>query len=154
MTAFDLATGGIRWKFDAVGTSGVLVDDHGMLYVNATTPSSGGGAAQQMVIKVDARTGKTLWHADREGLVGYVSGKFIYTVESYVGDRDDADGLPGIETVFHVPAFVRVRRLDPDTGRVLWNHHQPRFPLDVQFDKNSIHLLFKKEVQVLKFISL
>ena len=154
LTAFDLAAGGVRWKFDAVGTSGLLFDDQGMLYVNATTAGSAGGEAHQMVFKVDAMTGKALWHAEREGLVGYASGKFVYTVESYVGDRDDADGLPGVETVFHVPAFVRIRRLEPDTGRVIWNHHQPRFPLDVQFDKNSIHLLFKKEVQVLKFISL
>jgi hypothetical protein len=31
---------------------------------------------------------------------------------------------------------------------------QPRAPFDVQFDGDSIELVFKKEVQVLKFLSL
>jgi hypothetical protein len=158
LLAFDLASGSTRWRFDSVGTSGLFFDDRGMIYVNTTTVSpgskSGGGEAHPMVFKLDSRTGKALWQREREGHVAYVSGKFVYTLESYAGDKDDADGLPGLETVFHVPAFVRIRRLDPDNGRILWQHHQPRFPLDVQFDRNSFQVLFKKEVQVLKFVSL
>ena len=53
-----------------------------------------------------------------------------------------------------MPPHVRIKRLDPGNGHVLWEHYQGRAPLDVQFDKNTIQLLFKKEVQFLKFFSL
>jgi hypothetical protein len=56
--------------------------------------------------------------------------------------------------MFQIPPHVRIRRLDTGNGRVLWQHYQKRFPLDVRYDKNSIHFLFKREVQVLKFILL
>jgi len=34
-----------------------------------------------------------------------------------------------------------------------WRHDQDRAPLAVQFDRNSIQLVFRKEVQVLKYLS-
>ena len=36
----------------------------------------------------------------------------------------------------------------------MWDYYQARAPLDVQFNGNMIELVFKKEVQVLKFLSL
>ena len=33
----------------------------------------------------------------------------------------------------------------------MWEYYQERAPLDIQFDKNVIRMVFKKEVQVLKF---
>ena len=39
------------------------------------------------------------------------------------------------------------------SGRVLWEQDQDRAPLDVRFKDNSIELVFKKEVQVLRFLS-
>jgi hypothetical protein len=36
---------------------------------------------------------------------------------------------------------------------VLWEHSQERAPVDVRFKDNSIQIVFKKEVQVLKFFS-
>jgi hypothetical protein len=32
----------------------------------------------------------------------------------------------------------------------MWEHFQQRAPLDVRFDRNTIRLVFKKEVQVLR----
>jgi hypothetical protein len=164
LTAFDLATGTVRWRLPSVGTTGLFFDDKGMIYVNTSsaTPDNLKYSNQidisqkihPVVLKVEPKTGKTLWRANNDGAVCYVSGKLVYTSESYRGDDDDADGLLGVETVFHVPPHVRIRRLDASSGRVLWQHYQKRFPLDVRYDKNSIHLLFKKEVQVLKFILL
>ena len=164
LTAFDLATGAVRWRLPSVGTTGLFFDDRGMTYVNTTsaTPDNLKYSNQidvtekihPVVLKVEPKTGKTLWRANNDGEVSYVSGKLVYTVESYHGDDDDADGLLGVETVFHIPPHVRIRRLDAGNGRVLWQHYQKRFPLDVRYDKNSIHLLFKKEVLVLKFILL
>ena len=35
----------------------------------------------------------------------------------------------------------------------MWEHFEQRAPLDVRFDKNSIQLVFKKEVAVLKYLA-
>ena len=48
---------------------------------------------------------------------------------------------------------MSIKRLNPKNGRVMWEHVQQRAPVDVQFDQNSIRLVFKKEVQVLKFLT-
>ena len=48
---------------------------------------------------------------------------------------------------------MRIRRINPANGRVLWEYSQERAPLDVQFKDNAIQIVFKKEVQVLKFLS-
>jgi hypothetical protein len=164
LTAFELATGNVRWRLPSVGTTGLRFDDQGMIYVNTTTATpdnlkySNEVDIEQKIspvaLKVDPKTGKTLWRANNDGVVCYISGKLIYTVESHPGDDDESDGLLGVETMFHIPPHVRIRRLDAKNGRVLWQHYQKRFPLDVRYDKNSIHLLFKREVQVLKFIML
>jgi len=164
LTSFDLASGNVRWRLPSVETKGLFFDDAAMIYVNTTsaTPDNLKYSRQidvtdkihPVVLKVEARTGKTLWRANNEGTVSYVFGKLVYTAESYHGDDDDSDGLLGMNTVFHIPAHVRIKRLDANNGRVLWHHYQPRFPLDVRYEKNSIHLLFKKEVQILKFILL
>jgi hypothetical protein len=52
------------------------------------------------------------------------------------------------------PAFVRIHRINPSNGHLMWEHFQPRGPLDVQIDGNSIEIVFKKEVQVLRFLSM
>ena len=39
-------------------------------------------------------------------------------------------------------------------GREMWEHYEPRGPVEVQFDKNVIRVVFKKEVEVLRFLSL
>ncbi len=162
LTAFDLATGNARWRLPSVGVVGLFFDDQGMMYVNTTTASPESlkysrqiditQKVRPAVHRIDPQVGKILWTTQSGGLVNYVSGKFIYTVESYQAD-DEEDPNPyatGLET----PSHVRIKRLDPKTGRELWEHYQRRAPLDVRFEKNSIQLLFKKEVQVLKFLSL
>jgi hypothetical protein len=164
LTAFDLASGTVRWRLPTVGTTGLFFDDQDMIYVNTSsaTPDNLKYSNQidvtekvhPVVLKVEPKTGATLWRANNDGRISYISGKLVYTVESHQGDDDDADGLIGIETVFHVPPHIRIRRLDAGNGRVLWQHYQKRCPLDVRFDRNSIHLLFKKEAQVLKYILL
>jgi hypothetical protein len=51
------------------------------------------------------------------------------------------------------PPYMRIARIDPKSGRVLWEHYQDRAPVMVQFDQNSIELIFKREVQVLKYLT-
>jgi hypothetical protein len=108
-------------------------------------------------MKLDPRTGATLWRAEPGGLVSYVSGKFIYSVHSYVSDRDDDEegGSPyTADSILGKHATLSIKRLNPANGRQMWEHCQDRAPYDVQFDKNTIRLVFKQEVQVLKFFSL
>jgi hypothetical protein len=50
--------------------------------------------------------------------------------------------------------FVRIKRLNPSTGREKWVHAQQRAPLDIEFDKNSFRMVFKREVEVWRCLSL
>jgi hypothetical protein len=51
-------------------------------------------------------------------------------------------------------ATLSIKRLNPSNGHIIWEHCQDQCPCDVRFDRNSIRLIFKKEVQVLRFFSL
>jgi hypothetical protein len=158
LTAFDLATGNARWRLPSVGVVGLFFDAKGMLFVNTTTadPENIKYSRQidisqkidAILLKIDPQTGRTLWSIKPGGFISYLSGKFIYTVQFY--DPGDQEGSP---TGIQLPAYLRLRRVSPSDGRVLWEQDQDRAPLDVRFKDNSIELVFKKEVQVLKYFS-
>lgn len=165
LTSFALADGNARWRLPSVGIAGLWFDDAGMLYLNTTTADPDSiryskqidisRKTQSQVLKVDPKSGRTLWTARNEGLITYIWDKYIYVAESYAGDDDDEEAaLMGIKTGLEIPAHIRLRRLDAGNGRVLWEHYQPRCPLDVHFDRNTIQFLFKKEVQHLRFVVL
>ncbi len=90
-----------------------------------------------------------MWSVNPGGFISYLSGKYIYTVQSF-DPGDDNGSVTGIE----LPAYLKIRRISPADGHVLWEQDQPRAPLDVRFKNNFIELVFKKEVQVLKYLSL
>ena len=158
LTAFDLTTGNARWRLPSVGVVGLFFDDQGMLYVNTTTADPENikysrqiditQKIEAILLKIDPQTGRTLWSVKPGGFISYLSGKFIYTVQFY--DPGDEEASP---TGIQIPAYLKIRRINPSDGRVLWEHDQERAPLDIRFKNNSIQIVFKKEVQVLKFIS-
>jgi hypothetical protein len=162
LTAFDLATGNARWRLPSVGVVGLFFDDQGMLYVNTTTadPESIKYSRQiditkkidAILLKIDPPTGKTLWTTKPGGFISYLSGNFIYTVEIY-DPGEEANRLADIAGITPTPSYVQIRRINPKDGQVLWEHDQERAPLDVRFKDNFIHIVFKKEVQVLKYLS-
>lgn len=152
MTAFDARTGEVRWRLATPDIYGIVFGDGTTLYANSTIAA--GDQTHSAISKIDGSTGKPIWRIEREGAIAYVSGPFVYALESYKGDDDAADGVEGFNTVFHVSPYVRIKRIEPASGRVLWHHFQQRFPLDVRFDRNTFQILFKKEAQLLKFISL
>lgn len=165
LTTYEKDTGKPIWRLPSVGTAGLFFDEQGHIYVNTTTASPESvkysrqidisSKTRNQIVKLEENSGKVLWRADGDGMISYLSGKFIYTVEMYQGDSEDGGGfLGGMKTGLEVPPHVRIKRLSPKNGRVLWEHYQARAPLDVQFDANRIELLFKKEVQVLKFMTL
>jgi hypothetical protein len=163
LTAFDLSNGNVRWRLPSIGITGLFFDDAGMLYVNATTASPDAikysnqiditSKASPVVMKIDPRTGKGLWTAQLGGLVNYVSGKFIYTMHSYQSD-DQGDNAISMDAVMGRESFLSIKRINPKDGHVMWEHTDNRVPLDVQFDQNMIRLVFKREVQVLRFLAL
>jgi len=162
LTAFDLANGNARWRLPSVGIAGLFFDDRNMMYVNATTASHDSlkysrqidlsQKVTSVVLKVDTRKGKILWSTQSSGMINYVSGKFIFAVQQYMPEEDDNPYKP--ETGFEAQPFLRIRRLNPANGHEMWQYFQQRAPLDIAFDKNTIRLVFKKEVQVLRMFSL
>ncbi len=165
LSAFDIKTGNARWRLPTVGVSGMFFGEPNTLYVNTTT----GGHDQlkysrqidvnrhvsDVVQKIDTRTGKVLWSAEPYGGISYVRGKFIYSVQSRQSDDPDEydeDG-PSYDPDTAKPAFLRIKRLNPRNGDVMWEYDDQRAPFDVQFENNTIRLVFKKEVQVLRFLT-
>jgi hypothetical protein len=161
LSAFDLQTGKVRWRLPSVGVQGLFFDDAGELYLNTTTASPESikyprqidvrQRVSSIVMKVDPRTGKILWTADPGGFIAYVSGKFIYTLQSL--DAHEGKEENPYATGLEIPSHVVIRRLNPDTGRSMWVHTQRRAPLDVRFERNTVEMVFKKEVQVLSFLT-
>jgi len=158
LTAFDLATGNVRWRLPSVGIAGLFFDDEDNIYVNTTTASPDSikfsrqidisDKVRSVVLKVDARNGRVRWSAEPGGLVNYVYGKVILVAQSYTPLDEDNDGPAA---GFATPAHLRIRRINARNGREVWEHFQQRAPLDIGFEKNTIRLVFRKEVQVLKF---
>ena len=164
LTAFDLATGNVRWRLPSVGITGLFFDDEGRLYVNTTTASPDKikysnqiditRKESAVVIKIEAKTGKILWTAAPGGLVNYVAGNFIYVMHSYQTDDEDESASITMDSMLSRESALSLKRINPKNGRVLWEQVQKRAPLDVQFDRNTIRLVFRKEVQVLTFLAL
>ena len=164
LSCFELATGNVRWRLPCVGTTGLFFDPQGTLYVNTTTATPDNVKYSRqvdvtdkilpLVLKVDPKTGKTLWRAQDDGLVSHVAGKIVYTMEAHQGQNpNDNNPLADLTSIFEIPPHIRVRRLNAGDGRVLWQHYQKRAPLDVRFEGNSFQVLFKREAQVLRFLS-
>src|SRR5262249_2189166 len=136
----------------------LFFDDKGMLYVNTTTasPDSIKYSRQidvtqktgSIILKVDPRTGKTLWSESPGGYISNISGKFIYIVRSSFGEGGMFPGLSRDSS-----AFLKIKRLNPDNGHVMWEYLEPRAPLNVRFNGNMIQVVFEKEVEVLKFLT-
>ena len=163
LTAFDLRTGSARWRLPTVGITGLFFDDQGLIYINTTTANLDTikysrqidvtKKIDPVVLKADPKSGKTMWKTQPGGFINYVSGPFIYVVTSYPGDFDENGDPIGIDTGFQRVAFLNIKRLNPKNGSVMWTHVQQRCPLDVKFDRNFIQLVFRKEVQGLKFLT-
>jgi len=163
LTALDGQTGNVRWRFPAVGISGLFYDDAGMLYVNATTadPDSVKYSRQidvtkpvnSLIVKLNPKDGTTLWRNEAMGAVTHVSGKFVYTLDASAPDEaEDAHEVFGL-TPPKESGYVRIRRINPGNGGTKWEYEQKRAPLDVEFAGRSIQILFPTEAQVLRFLS-
>jgi hypothetical protein len=161
LTAFDLSNGNLRWRVPSIGIAGVFFDGLGFMYVNTTTGDLDSlkysrqiditKKTTESVLKVDCKSGKVLWNVQPGGFASYVDGKYVLCFAAKQGadlDTDSLTTLPGMND-----SVMDIRRLDPKSGKVLFDYVQSRAPLYVRFHGNLIELVFRKEVQVLKFIS-
>lgn len=163
LSAFDLTTGNARWRLPSVGIVGLFFDDQGMVYVNTTSSSLDdikyskqidiAKSTDDILLKVEPQTGKTLWSVKPGGFISYVSGKFIYAIQSYDPNPDDEDQSSNPMADLQKPAYMRIIRISPKDGHTLWDFEDARCPIDTQFTNNSIQLVFKREVQVLRYLS-
>ena len=104
-----------------------------------------------MLEKIDPQSGKTLWSMKPRGNICYMAGKYIYTFYAFdPGDEDERLNDNGILQ----PAVSFITRINPKNGNVMWEHSEARAPVDVKFDGNTIRLVFKKEVEVLRYLAL
>jgi hypothetical protein len=162
LTAFDLTTGNVRWRLPSVGVVGIFFDDEGKLYVNTTTASPENIRYSRQIdisqkidnvfLKLDPKTGKTLWSTHPGGFISYLSGKYIFATYWHEASGED-NPLAALSGTGSNESFLKIRRISAKDGRILWEHQQDRAPLDAQFNGNQIELVFKKEVQVLKFLT-
>lgn len=164
LSAFETETGNARWRLPSVGVSGLYFDDEGMVYVNTTTASPDAikyskqidvtDKTDDIVIKLDAKTGKEIWKHSMGGTIAHLSGKYIYTM-SYIGPLDDDEELSPemVAMGVQIKPYLRIRRINPRNGRVMWDYYQGRGPLDVKIHENTFQVVLKKEVQVLRFLS-
>lgn len=165
LTAFDLKSGNARWRVPTVGVVGLFFDDHGMLYVNTTTADPENirysrqiditQKIQAGLLKIDPRTGTMLWNVQPGGFISYLSGNFIYAVQIYNPSQGELK-MADMAGITPNPPHIWIRRLNPRNGQVIWTYYQAdKGPtLDVQFKANSIELVFAKEVDVLRYLSL
>jgi outer membrane protein assembly factor BamB len=165
LTAYDLNSGNARWRLPSIGVVGLFFDGQGDVYVNTTTGNPDDikysrqidvtRNTEAVVSKVDAKTGKTLWSIKPGGFVSYLSGKFIYVVQCYDPNPTDADVINDMIASSQKPAFLRIARIRPSDGKIMWEYYdRERCPVNWRFDANNIELIFKREVQVLHYLTL
>ena len=157
LTCFELSTGNALWRFQVSGISALRFDGDGAVYVTAT---SGGvehllgsksidpeKQLQPVVLKLDPANGKSLWDLPRRTQSCRPSGRFIYAMDASMGE-------PGTLTRRPTPEYMKLYRLANDTGLVRWEHYDKRMPLSWDCQDNTIVLLFRNEIQIVKFLSL
>lgn len=153
LAAFDLLSGNARWRLPSVGVTSLKFDDKGLMYVMTTSAQQEDikyvdqiDVTRQTVpvlMKVDPQTGKVLWKLNRTGETCLISGKYFYAVEGSSGADDP---------IRPTRAHTRIYRLEPRSGRVIWEHLEAGYPMDMDFHENTILALFPDELRVLKFL--
>ncbi len=164
LSAFELGNGNARWRVPSVGVVGLFFDDAGNVYVNTTSGNPDdikysrqidvSKHTDDVLLKLDPKNGRTLWSIKPGGFISYLKGKFIYAVQAYDPNPTDEDVINDMAASLQKPPFLRIIRINPKNGRIMWDYYdRDRCPIDVRFNENSIELVFKREVQVLRYLT-
>ncbi|MGZ8901450.1 MAG: hypothetical protein ACXW3Z_15270, partial [Limisphaerales bacterium] len=153
----------VAWRLQSVGISSIVRDPDGKLYVSTTTAGpdqikfseevSLTDKIHPSILKVDPATGAILWQKDRLGQKAYFSGKYLYAAQSRVSGLDRFSALTSGGDG-RVPVHHRVYRLDPGTGKELWEYYRSKPPQSIEPQQNRVLLQYGNEVGMLKFFSL
>lgn len=161
LTAFELASGKVRWRFTSVGITSVVRDDKGMLYVCSTTASPESiqyqnqielnDRAEPLLLKVHPATGKVIWQVAGIGTKCYFSNGYLYATREANSIFETASAaLSRRPTISYFQLF----RVKPSNGKKLWETMRPNPPNFVEVQENRILLQYGNGVEVLKFFSL
>ena len=163
LSAYELNSGNARWRVPSVGVVGLFFDDAGSVYVNTTSGNPDdvkysrqidiNKQTDDVLMKLDSKSGKTLWSIKPGGFISYLQGKYIYTVQTFDPNPEDEEQMS--DMAITKPAYFRIARVNPKDGRILWEYYdaKDRCPFNVRFNANTIELVFKREVQVLKYLT-
>ena len=153
LSAFDLATGQPVWRLPNAGIRKVLLDGADTLYVCSANgdEDAPGYAGESILLKVDARQGKTLWKQEGYGDCLVTDGQLYVTKETR-----NAEDM--VNSVFDPSKAIQCRwklyKLNKRTGEAQWEWFQTRRGRTVAGHGRTVGLLFGDELQVLKSIAL
>lgn len=164
LMAFDLPGVSVRWRLTSVGIGRIQFDEKGMLYVNTTTATPEDiqyseqikvqDAIRSIVLKVDPKSGKTLWKSDQYGEGCFLTGKFVYMTDA---SRGGVAMILAVEEAFETPSrgsgSLNIFRVNPANGKQWWWFNRKGAPEGIDFCNNRILLQYADEIQVMKFIS-
>lgn len=164
LTAFELPSATVRWRLPSVGIHGIQFDDKGMLYVSTTTASPEdiqyseqikvNDAIEPIILKVDPKTGKTLWKSKQMGSGCFPTGKYLYITDA---GRGGFAMIRAVEEAFSAPSreggSFQIFRMDPSNGKKLWSFVKEGTPENIDFANNRILLHYADEIEIMKFIS-
>jgi hypothetical protein len=164
LTALSLPAGQVQWRLTSIGISRVQFDDDGMLYVDTTAASPEDiqyseqikfESTPSVIMKVDPRSGKILWQVQKLGQRTFLSGKFVYTVSANQGGSGMLVGLAEAVNAPRQegPVYFHIHRLEPATGKELWDFYREEAPEEEDFQKNWFVLRFGNEVQAWRFLT-
>lgn len=161
LTAFELGTGKVRWRFTSVGISSVVRDDKGMLYVCSTTASPEsiqyknqvdlGNREEPLLLKVHPATGKVIWQVEGLGSKCYFSNGFLYATREASSIFEAAGSALSRRPMI---TYFQLFRVNPSSGKRMWETMRPSPPNFVEVQANRILLQYNNSVEVLKFFSL
>jgi outer membrane protein assembly factor BamB len=163
LTSFALPDGAVRWRITSIGITKVSFDDHGLLYVDSSTAAPEDiqyseqitfEKAAPVLLKVDPQSGKILWQAQQMGQECFLSGKFLYTASVQQGGVALVNGLAEALNAGtrEGRVYFRIYRLDPLTGKSLWEFHREEAPAELDFCQNRFLVRFGNDLQDWKFI--
>ena len=124
LTAYELNTGNARWRLPSVGVVGLFFDDQDNVYVNTTTGNPDDikysrqidvtrKTRSRAVQAGSARPAKPCGRIKPGGYISYLSGKFIYTIQSYDPNPTDEEVLNDMTASLQKPPYLRIRAHRP-----------------------------------------
>jgi outer membrane protein assembly factor BamB len=166
LTAFDLPGGNVRWRLPSVGITAIQSDAKGMLYIDTSSaaPESIQYSDQitfdkidSVLLKVDPKTGKTIWKSVNHGAQHFLTGKYLYGSSSFVGGLGLGNALrDALGMATSGPRYFHLYRIDPGNGDLIWDYsnNQDGSPRQIDFQNNKIALNYGSEIRIMKMLQI